>query len=195
MLRGMSTPPASSAGAAPRTPLKQGRLCLRPTTPADCPFVVSVERHPDNVPHVEDWSEEQHRAALDRPGIAHWIIEHNGLAVGYAVLEGTEDPNASLLLRRIAIVSKGRGIGRGALLLIARFCFDVLGFHRLWLNVATGNRRAFNVYRRLGFVEEGVARESVRVGDRFISMRVLSMLDREYRALYGGVSVNKRSRG
>ncbi|SEP00084.1 GNAT family N-acetyltransferase [Aquisalimonas asiatica] len=165
-------------------PIRRGAMTLRATTPEDCPFVVEVERHPDNAPHVEQWSEAEHRAALSRPGVRHWLIEHRDTPIGYVVLEDTDDPNGSILLRRIAIISKGRGHGRTAVLLAAHDCFDVLGCHRLWLNVARNNRRAFNLYRRLGFVEEGIARESVRKGDRFISMHVLSMLDREYRATH-----------
>lgn len=159
-------------------------MTLRATSEADCGFVVEVERHPDNAAHVEQWSEAQHRASLSVPGTRHWIIQHRDRAIGYVLLEDADDPNASLLLRRIAIVSKGRGHGRDAVMLVAHYCFDVLGFHRLWLNVARDNRRAFTLYRRLGFVEEGIARESVRKGDRFLSMHVLSLLDREYRAAH-----------
>lgn len=169
--------------APPRPVITGHGLTLRPTTPADCAFVVAVERHPDNAAHVEHWSERQHRRSLERPGSVHWIIESRGHAVGYALLEDADDPNESLLLRRIALFSKGRGHGRAGVLLVARYCFDVLGFHRLWLNVARDNRRAYNLYRRIGFVEEGVARESVKKGDRFVSMCVMSLLEPEYRAL------------
>ncbi len=156
-------------------------LTLRPTTAADCDFVVEVEAHPDNAPHVEHWSREQHAASLDRPGTVHRIIEARDERVGFVLLEDADDPNESLLLRRIAVITKGRGHGRSAVVLAARYCFDVLDFHRLWLNVAAENRRAYGLYQRLGFVEEGVARESVKKNGRFVSMRVMSLLNREYR--------------
>ena len=165
----------------PRAPLRLRGLALRPTTAADCAFVVEVEEHPDNAPHVEHWSREQHQASLDRPGTVHRIIEARGTRIGFVLLEDADDPNESLLLRRIAVVTKGRGHGRTAVVLAARHCFDVLGFHRLWLNVAAENRRAYHLYQRLGFVEEGVARESVKKNGKFVSMRVMSLLDREYR--------------
>lgn len=166
---------------APQTPLRLGGLTLRPTTVADCGFVVDVEEHPDNAPHVEHWSRAQHEASLDRPGTVHRIIETRGARVGFVLLEDADDPNDSLLLRRIAVITKGRGHGRTAVLLTARYCFDLLGFHRLWLNVAAENRRAYVLYQRLGFVEEGVARESVKKDGKYVSMRVMSLLDREYR--------------
>ena len=181
----MTTHDANGSRTAGAPSLKRGGLALRPTTPADCDFVVTVEQHPDNAAHVEQWSADEHRRALERPGVRHWIIEHRGAAVGYAILEDADDPNGSALLRRIAIVSKGRGHGRSAVLLVARYAFESLGVHRLWLTVAVDNRRAHGLYRRLGFVEEGVARESVRKGDGYASMHVLSLLDREFRERHG----------
>lgn len=185
MNTGNDQPPAAIPAnrVPPRDRLARRGLVLRPTTMADCEFVVDVERHPDNATHVEQWSVEQHRQALSRPGTVHWIIEEGGRPIGFAVLEDADDPNESLLLRRIAIVSKGRGYGRTAVLLLAKYCFEELGFHRLWLTVARGNRRARNLYKRLGFVLEGTARESTRKGDRYVSMDIMSMLDREYRAV------------
>ena len=63
-----------------------------------------------------------------------------------------------------------------------RYCFEILGFHRLWLYVAVDNRRAYRWYLKHGFVEEGVARDCDRRGDTYHSMHVLSMLEDEYRA-------------
>ena len=175
----------SQQSAATDAGLEAGTIRLRPTRPADCDFVVAVERHPDNRKHVEHWSAAEHRASLERAGATHWIVEDDGHPVGYVLLEDTDDPNGSVLLRRIAVVGKGKGYGRTALLLAARYCFDELGCHRLWLNVAPDNSRAGALYESLGFVEEGIARESVRKGDHFVSMRVLSLLASEYRALGG----------
>ncbi len=171
-------PGADPAAAAPRLGL--GALALRPTAPADCDFVLAAESHPDAARYVEQWSAARHRRCIASHGAAHWIIEHSAVPIGYAILEGVDDPDRSVLLRRVVIASRGRGHGRGALLLLERYCFEVLGFHRLWLYVAQGNRRAYNLYRRLGFVEEGLARECARHGERYTSMHVLSLLDREY---------------
>ncbi len=143
--------------------------------------MLSVESHPENARFVEQWSGEQHLRCMERNDSLHWIVEDAGVPIGYAILQGADDPGHSVLLRRIAIAGKGRGHGRGAMTLLARYCFDILRFHRLWLYVALGNRRARRLYDRLGFVEEGVARECVREGDGYASMAVLSMLEREYR--------------
>lgn len=157
-------------------------LNLRPTTDADCAFVATAESEPEAAPFVGQWSVERHQRCLADPDTAHWVVEAGGEPVGFAVLEGAEDPDHSLLLRRIVVTNPGSGYGREAVWLLARYAFDVLGFHRLWLYVAVANERAHEMYRRLGFVKEGVARECMREGDEYSSMYILSLLDREYRA-------------
>ncbi|MGB7757593.1 MAG: GNAT family protein [Salinisphaera sp.] len=168
------------------TPLPQPRITLgptaiRPTLEADCDFVLAAESHPDNAGFVEQWSHSRHRQTMLGTDSLHWIIESHRQPIGYAILEDADDPNHSLLLRRVVIASKGRGHGRTALVLLMHYCFEVLGFHRLWLFVAVANRRAVSLYRRLGFVEEGVARECSRHEDRYSSMYIMSMLEPEYR--------------
>lgn len=176
---------AHESVALPQPRLVAGHTALRPTAEADCAFVVDIESHPDNAGYVEQWTVDRHRACIHATDSLHWIIEARGEPIGYAILEDADDPNESLLLRRIVVADKGRGHGRTALKLIARYCFEVLGFHRLWLVVACDNRRAGGVYRRLGFVEEGVARECVKHDGRYHSMYILSMLAPEYRARFG----------
>ncbi len=157
-------------------------LTLRATTDADCAFVVTAETEPNAAPYVGQWSVERHQRCFDDPDSAHWIIEAAGEAVGFAVLEGTDDPDHSVLLRRIVITDPGSGYGSQAVQLLARYAFEVIGFHRLWLYVAVGNERAYELYRRLGFVQEGVARECMREADGYRSMFILSLLDRECHA-------------
>lgn len=156
-------------------------MALRPTRPEDCPFVLAVERHPDNARYVGQWSAARHRACIDSPGWVHAIIEETGTPVGYVVLQDADDPDGNLLLRRIAISRKGGGRGRAALILVMRYCFEVLGFHRLWLYVSEHNKHALRLYLGLGFVIEGTARACAREGDRRYSMHILSLLAHEYR--------------
>lgn len=169
----------------PQPVLQRGRVSLRPSTRADCDFVVSVESHPENARFVGQWPPERHLECMTSADSLHWIVESGNLPIGYAVLEDADDPNRSLLLRRIAIAGKGRGHGSAALRLVARYCFEVLGFHRLWLYVAVDNKRAYRWYLKHGFVEEGIARDCERRGEQYVSMHVLSILESEYRDTLG----------
>jgi RimJ/RimL family protein N-acetyltransferase len=75
---------------------------------------------------------------------------------------------------------RGRGYGTQALELLLRFGFDDLNLHRIWLHVFANNERAGQVYRKLGFREEGLLREAAFLDGRYESIRVMALLEEEY---------------
>jgi RimJ/RimL family protein N-acetyltransferase len=77
----------------------------------------------------------------------------------------------------------GEGFGSRLLAATLDLAFGDLGLHRLDLMVFTDNERALRAYRRIGFVEEGVAREVHRTPEGgFRSMRLMSILAPEWKA-------------
>ena len=79
----------------------------------------------------------------------------------------------------------GKGYGSEAMALMMRFAFHELGLHRIELEVFESNLRALKTYRALGFVEEGVRRESIYTGGRFIDALHMGVLRSEYDARFG----------
>lgn len=153
---------------------------LRPTTPSDLPFVLAAEGVARAGGFVAGWPEEEHRAALAAPGVAHLLVEEDGAPLGFVILRGVG--THSIELKRIVIVEPGRGLGRAALRAVKRHVFDAPGAHRLWLDVFPHNTRARALYASEGFVEEGVLRDAVRTDGGFASLVVMSLLRPEYAA-------------
>jgi len=58
----------------------------------------------------------------------------------------------------------GRGLMREALEAVIEFCFTELNLHRLMANYMPGNDRSARLLAGLGFVEEGLARDYLRLG-------------------------------
>jgi RimJ/RimL family protein N-acetyltransferase len=85
----------------------------------------------------------------------------------------------SVQWRRLVVVDKGRGVGRAAVRLVKQAAFERFGAHRLWLDVMEHNHRAQALYESEGFVREGTLRECLRLGDRFVSLHIMSILSRE----------------
>jgi len=77
---------------------------------------------------------------------------------------------------------QGLGYGGEALTLLLGHAFDALNLHRVQLSVFDYNERALRCYRRLGFVQEGRAREKRFKRGRYCDEVLLSMLRREWRA-------------
>ena len=157
---------------------------LRPTMASDLDFVLSVERDAANLPFITPWERTQHEAAIRFPDFRHFIVEAGPTyaAAGFVILQGCRNPHGSVELKRIVLQPKGQGLGRACVRLLAQMAFRDLGAHRFWLDVKDNNARALALYRDEGFVEEGRLRESVRTGDGYDSLVVMSMLEAEHRA-------------
>jgi RimJ/RimL family protein N-acetyltransferase len=175
----------------PRDIAESAHLRIRPTMLSDLDFVVSVEQDARNLPFIAPWERTQHEGAIRFPDSRHFIVEagDDWAPVGYVILQGCRNPNRSVELKRIALKTHGRGLGRACLRVLKQLVFRDLHAHRFWLDVMSLNTRALRLYEGEGFIEEGRLRESVRLGPDdaagWDSLVVMSMLDREYRARVG----------
>lgn len=84
-----------------------------------------------------------------------------------------------------AIATLSAAHGTGAALAgtkeMLSIAFLGLGLHRVFLNVRSDNGRARSFYRKVGFVEEGIAREALRdAAGEFVDLVWLSMLADEF---------------
>lgn len=83
---------------------------------------------------------------------------------------------------------RGMGIGTRMLTLLIAEGFDSIGLYRISLNVMEDNVVARRVYvEKLGFVEEGVQRESVKIGSGYKSIFTMSLLKPEWRKFTNSV--------
>ena len=86
---------------------------------------------------------------------------------------------------RIAISgaeNREKGYGTEAARLILRHAFDVLKLHRIELSVFDFNPRAQHVYKKLGFMREGVSRDALLWEGEYHSSIQMSLLEPDYRA-------------
>jgi diamine N-acetyltransferase len=164
--------------------MKNVRVRLRPTMLSDLDYVITVEQDAQNQPFITPWERTQHEGAVRFPDFRHFIIEAGAgyERAGFVILQGCRNPHGSVELKRIVLQPKGLGLGRACVRLLKQMAFRDLHAHRFWLDVKTLNTRALALYASEGFVEEGRLRESVRVGDGYDSLVVMSMLEAEYHA-------------
>jgi diamine N-acetyltransferase len=158
---------------------------LRPTMLSDLDFVTSVEQDAANRPFITPWDRTQHEGAVRFPDFRHFIVEAAPAyaSTGFVILQGCRNPHRSVELKRIVLQTKGLGLGRQCVRLLAQMAFRDLGAHRFWLDVKALNTRAQALYRSEGFVEEGRLRDSVRTEDGYDSLIVMSLLEDEHAAL------------
>lgn len=117
----------------------------------------------------------------DHHNRADWAIVHreDGTVLGEAVLNKLDTHNASMNFR-ISLVGPrmfGHGYGTEATRLVIDYAFDIVGLHRISLEVYDFNPRAQRVYEKCGFVREGLRRDALHGDGRWhhaISMAILS---------------------
>ncbi len=74
----------------------------------------------------------------------------------------------------------GKGFGKEAVLLGLSYAFDELGLHRVWLTVSSFNERAIKLYEKLGFRQEGRARDHIRLDGRRWDVLYMGLLRDEF---------------
>ena len=179
-------------------------LTLRPLQPADCDRLLSWI---DSEDALYQWSGARSFTwPLDRGQLLRDLASHAG---GQHELLAATDDGGEMVghvsvevnwhhrvanIGRVAVAPNRRGAGLGAALMRAtvRHGFDTLGMHRMQLNVYSFNTAAIACYRSVGFVVEGVARDSTRGSAGYWDGLAMSLLETEHRrpvALGDGIRI------
>ncbi|MFZ1994616.1 MAG: GNAT family N-acetyltransferase [Solirubrobacteraceae bacterium] len=109
-------------------------------------------------------------------------VEKTGEMVGHVLLEAQHDHGLGHIGRvAIAPDQRGRGLGTALMRATIRHGFDDLALHRLQLTVYTFNAAAIATYRSVGFVVEGLARESTRGSKGWWDGLTMSLLEPDFR--------------
>jgi RimJ/RimL family protein N-acetyltransferase len=125
----------------------------------------------------EDLIAQSARQPPARPGTYAWAVEHQGRCVGNAGLRVNADQHRAVYSVGLFEAGvRGQGLGQQITRLVLAWAFDVLGVHRVELEVLADNHRAIACYLACGFRQEGVRREAELYPDGwkdFITMGVL----------------------
>ena len=116
----------------------------------------------------------------DNQGFQTAIVQEGGI-VGVLGFHHIDWDNRSTTIGYwIAEAAQGRGTITRAVAALADHAFRSWNLNRVEIRAGVDNERSRAIPRRLGFVEEGVLRQSERVGDRFVDHVVYSMLAEDW---------------
>jgi len=74
----------------------------------------------------------------------------------------------------------GNGYATEATTRAIQIGFEEMGLHKVQLRIAMGNTRSESIAQSIGFIHEGVLRDEVKVGGRWLDHSVWSMLESEW---------------
>lgn len=75
---------------------------------------------------------------------------------------------------------RGKGCGEAVMRMLLEYFFTFMHMERISLDYYTGNKRAQNLYEKLGFTGEGVARNATKKNGRYFDLNLMSMLRSEF---------------
>lgn len=107
----------------------------------------------------------------------------SGQPIGRIIITRIDRHSDSLDVTKLYIGEKemrGKGVGEEVMRLLLAYCFTFMHMERVSLDYYTGNKRAQNLYERLGFKSEGVARNATRKNGRYYDLHLMSMLRSEF---------------
>lgn len=166
----------------PESVVTHRNMHLRLAEPSDMSRIVALERTAEARVFVGQWSEERHRATLAGRDARYFVSDTGGGELAaYAILRGFNEDSHAIELKRIVVAEPGKGLGRRILSDLIRLVFEEFGAHRLFLDVYEDNFRARHLYEGLGFRYEGTLREAAFRNGAWCNLRLMSLLEEEYK--------------
>ncbi|HDR4559558.1 GNAT family N-acetyltransferase [Bacillus cereus] len=111
------------------------------------------------------------------------IDEQSKKVVGHISLGQIDNINKSARIGKVLVGDtkmRGRSIGKHMMKAVLQVAFEELKLHRVTLGVYDFNMSAISCYEKIGFVKEGLLRESKKVGETYWNLWEMSMLEYEW---------------
>ena len=156
-------------------------MLIRPATEADIPIIMEIERMPGFEAYVGRSERAQHEAMMAAAECRYIMLDDETGPAGFAILQGAGAVNGIVYLKRIAIRSPGKGLGKRFLTELIRLSFEEYDAAKFWLDAFETNQRARHVYAACGLQHDGVLREHYPLADGTrANLVVMSILKREW---------------
>lgn len=113
----------------------------------------------------------------------YWVVEGDGHPfIGLIRMDEYDPVNRSIRIGAdVATGLRRKGYGTRIYGALLDYCFSYLGVHRIWLLVLETNGAAMELYRKVGFQEEGRMRHAVWRFGRWVDYVMMSVLEKERR--------------
>lgn len=138
--------------------------------------------YPLNGTQLEKYIENANKDHTDT--LVYKVMDHEtGKTIGHISLGKIDRKNKSARIGKVLVGdrnTRGKGIGQQMMKEILNIAFDQLQLHRVSLGVFDFNVSAINCYEKVGFMKEGLLRDSRKNGDEYWSLWEMSILENEW---------------
>jgi len=110
-----------------------------------------------------------------------YIIMFDDEKIGYFRLSNYSNVNKNIYIGAdICPKFKGKGFGKLSYEKFIPFLFKTYNLNKISLEVLSNNIIALNLYKKLGFVTEGIKRQEVYKNNKWVDSVIMSILKNEY---------------
>lgn len=174
--------------------LESERIYLRPLCEADAPILLENTRDEEirymtgTIQNFTLVQIKRHLTTIDndptRYDFAICIKATDEMIGELSIFEiDEEDKKAGFRISMNSISLTGKGFGSEAIKIVLYFVFEHLRLNRLQLEVFSHNLRGIRAYEKVGFVKEGVLRQSLYYNDTYSDEIIMAMLKSDYNKL------------
>ena len=152
--------------------LKGANIYLRALEPEDLNFIYEIENNENiwEISHtqtpysrylIKQYLENAHKDIYEVKQLRLVITSYNERPLGLIDIFNFDfqHKKAGIGILINEIEDRGKGIGSEALKLLIDYCFEHLGLHQLYCNVAEENRASIQLFKKFGFNEVGLKKD------------------------------------
>ena len=157
-------------------------ISFRPLSRDDVPFLTEVRNEcAEQYLHTSSkFSVDDAYKWFDTNKPMFYTILYNDVKIGYFRVTNYSEVNRNLYIGAdLHKDYRGKGLAYEAYRLFIPFVIKKYNLHKVSLEVLANNIRAYNLYVKLGFVNEGVKRQEVYKNGDFVGSIVMSILASE----------------
>lgn len=168
------------------------RIYLRPLQELDAPIMLENTTD-EEIRYMtgtkSDFTLEQIKAHINqinndssRYDFAICLKENDQMIGELSIMDIEEDDKkAGFRISMSSIELTGKGYGTEAIKIVLQFVFEELNLNRLQLEVFSHNLRGIRAYEKVGFVKEGILRESLNYNGNYSDEIIMAILKSDYK--------------
>lgn len=152
---------------------------ILPLKSSDLDFLCEVRNEcaPEYLHTSQTYTLQETKQWFEKTSPMFFLIERRGEKIGYFRTSNYSKENRNIYIGAdIHKDYRGKGLGYSSYLFFVPYLFETLDLNKISLEVLSTNEPAIKLYKKLGFVQEGIKRQEVYKNGKWVDSIIMSIL-------------------